>query len=614
MQKLLLITPPFTQLNTPYPATMYLKGYMDKKGIICEQRDLSIELFLAIFSPTFLKTVFQKAAEQEIIFYQEILDDQNEYIQTVEAVVSFLRNQTTIGAHQIVSEAFLPKHHRFQNLEELEYSFGDMGLIDKAKYFSTLYIEELGDFISANLDEDFSFTKYAEKIARTASSFEPIEKKLQEPTSIVIQEFFQLLKEKIEEINPTVIGFTVPFPGNLYSALRGAQFIRTNYPKITIFFGGGYCNTELRSLKDPSIFKYLDYILLDDGEAPLEQLIKYLNNEITQNELIRTFYLKSGVVTYVNNTYSHKHSELPSPSYNGLNMNLYVSFLDILNPMHRMWSDGKWNKLTIAHGCYWAKCSFCDVSLDYIGRYENTTAENLVNKMEDLIHQTGEIGFHFVDEAAPPKMLKAVSKEIIKRQLKVVWWTNIRFEKTFSEELCSLMAKAGCIAVTGGLEVASDRLLKLMEKGVSIEQVARVTRHFSENGILVHAYLMYGFPTETAQETINALEVVRQLFENECIQSGFWHLFTATAHSPVGLNPKKYGIKIIGPTFQGFADNDLFHEDPQGTDHEKFSEGLKTSLYNFMNGAGLDWDVREWFPFKTPASTLSSNLIRNYLK
>ena len=515
MQKLLLITPPFTQLNTPYPATMYLKGYLDSKEIPCEQRDLSIELFLKVFSKTFLDKGINTSIELEEVFYPEIIEDRTEYLQTIDSVIAFLQNQSTVKAYQILSESFLPKHHRFVNLEELEYSFGDMGLLDKAKHFATLYIEELGDFIAANLDEDFGFTKYAEKIARTASSFAPIEEKLNESPSIIVEELVLLMDEKIKEVQPTAVGFTIPFPGNLYSALRAAQFIKQNHPHIKIFFGGGYCNTELRSLKDPTIFKYVDHILLDDGEASIEKLLEFVDGKAEQSDLIRTFSLIEGEVKYKHNNYSHKHSELPSPSYEGLDMSLYVSFLDVLNPMHRMWSDGKWNKLTVSHGCYWAQCSFCDVGLDYIGRYENTTAEDLVNKMESLIAQTGEIGFHFVDEAAPPKMLKALSEEIINRNLKVVWWTNIRFEKTFSFELCQLMAKAGCIAVTGGLEVASDRLLQLMDKGVSIEQVANVTRNFSDSGILVHAYLMYGFPTETAQETIDSLRIA----ENEELPS-----------------------------------------------------------------------------------------------
>ena len=614
--KILLTIPPFTQLNTPYPATAYLKAYLDEQGYACEQTDLSIELFLKVFSAPFLEKVFAQVADQDEIFHELIFEARDKYIDTVDSVIDYLQNQDTIQAYQILREGFLPRYHRFEDANDLDYSFGDMGMLDKAKHYATLYIEELGDFIQANIDEDFAFTKYAEKIARTASSFSPIEAKLQEPLSLVEEEYIHLLKTKIEKHQPTVIGFTIPFPGNLFSSLRGAQYIKDNFPDLKVLFGGGYCNTELRKLSDPTIFKYVDFISLDDGEIPLTKLLDFTEGKSNLSELERTFVLENGKVIYKNkipNTHL-KHATLPTPTYKGLPLMKYVSFLDVLNPMHRMWSDGRWNKLTVSHGCYWAKCSFCDVNLDYIGRYENTTAEDLANKIEQLIEETGNNGFHFVDEAAPPKMLKSLSKEIIKRKLKVVWWTNIRFEKTFDDELCSLMSQAGCIAVTGGLEVASDRLLKLMKKGVSIAQVAQVTKSFSEHNILVHAYLMYGFPTETVQETIDSVEVVRQLFQEGCIQSGFWHRFTTTSHSPVGKNPDEYSIKITGPSFEGFAENDLFHDDPKGANHDDFSKGLKTSLFNFMNGAGLDWDVRDWFEVKVPQTILHEDMIYNFIK
>lgn len=614
--KLLLITPPFTQLNTPYPGTAYLKGFLDGEGYECVQADLSIELFVEIFSSSFLAKVFHEVGQLEDIFYERIFEFQDQYIQTVDAVIDFLQDQNTVKAYRILRDSFLPKFHRFQGIEDLDYSFGDMGILDKAKHFATLYIEELGDFIQANLDEDFAFTKYAEKIARTASSFNPIEEKLQCSPTLIEEKYLQLLEDKISEHQPSIIGFSIPFPGNLFSALRGAQYIKSKHPELKVSFGGGYCNTELRSLKEPRLFKYIDYLTLDDGEGPVSSLLDYLNGTKSVEDLERTFLLENDEVVWKNKLPNQhiKHADLPVPTYEGLPLNKYVSFLDVLNPMHRMWSDGRWNKLTVSHGCYWAKCSFCDVHLDYIGRYENTSAADLVDKMESMIESTGDVGFHFVDEAAPPKMLKALSEEIIARGLQTVWWTNIRFEKTFDYELCSLMAQAGCIAVTGGLEVASDRLLKLMDKGVSIGQVANVSKAFTDNGVLVHAYLMYGFPTQTAQETVDALEVVRQLFEEGCIQSGFWHRFTATSHSPVGKNPESFDVEITGPEFEGFADNDLFHYDPKGADHDDFSQGLKTSLFNFMNGAGLDWDVREWFEFELPNTKVNSNLIRKAIR
>lgn len=305
---------------------------------------------------------------------------------------------------------------------------------------------------------------------------------------------------------------------------------------------------------------------------------------------------------------------MPAPNYAGLPYKKYVSFLDVVNPMHRMWTDKRWNKLTISHGCYWRQCSFCDVSLDYIANYQNSTADILVDKIEKIIKDTGITGFHFVDEAAPPKMLKALSKKLIERNLSITWWTNIRFEKTFNFELCELMAKSGCIAVTGGLEVASDRLLAKMRKGVDIAQVTRVTNNFSENGIMVHAYLMYGFPTETQQETIDSLEVVRQLFEKNCIQSAYWHLFTTTIHSPIGKNPDEFEIIITGPVFQGFAKNDLWHEDPEGTEHTNYTMGLNRALNSYLNNEGFDEEIEHWFDFPITPTTHPKDLIESFLE
>ena len=531
--------------------------------------------------------------------------------------MNYLRVQEVTAAYQIVHKDYLPHGHRRIKLDkDLSTEFGKLGILDKAKHIATLFVEELGDFINANVDEFFSFTRYAEQIGRAASSFDELDECLQFETTLVEDEMLYLLDQELQENEYDLICFTVPFPGNLFSALRCAQFIKQNYPTVKIGMGGGYCNTELRRLSDVRIFDFVDFITLDDGEGPLLRITEFLDGKIGEEQLERTYICRNNEVVYANkipNTIFH-HKNLPAPSYIGLPTAKYLSFLDVMNPMHRMWSDGKWNKLTISHGCYWKKCSFCDVNLDYISNYQNTTADDLVDKIEKIISETGITGFHFVDEAAPPKMLRALANKLIERKVYITWWTNIRFEKTFNAELCALLSKSGCIAVTGGLEVASDRLLDKMKKGVDIGQVARVTKAFADENIMTHAYLMFGFPTETAQETIDSLEVVRQLFQNNCIQSAFWHQFACTSHSPVGKNPDEFEIKIIGPEFKGFAENDLYHEDPTGAEHHLYSEGLNLALNNYLNHKGFEIPLHEYFNFKVPRITLERNMIEKCLK
>ncbi|MDM1377563.1 radical SAM protein [Myroides marinus] len=608
------ITPPFTQLNTPYPATAYIKGFLNTLNIDSYQADLGIEVILKLFSKQGLVDLFDYVHEhiEEVSpNIHRILALEEDYIATIDAVIAFLQGKNPTLAHAIVQEDYLPRASRFEQLEELEWAFGTMGIQDKAKHLSTLYLEDLSDLIVETVDTNFGFSRYAERLGRSAHTFDEMYEALQQPLTYIDEITIALLQQLIDKTNPKIIGFSVPFPGNLYSSFRCAQYIKNNYPHIKITMGGGFPNTELRSLKDVRVFEFFDFITLDDGEAPLENLILYVEGKITQEELKRTLIAKDGEVVYINNPLKrdYKQAEVGTPDYSDLPLTEYISVIEVVNPMHRMWSDGRWNKLTMAHGCYWGKCTFCDISLDYIKVYEPIAAKQIVDRMQTLIEQTGETGFHFVDEAAPPALMREVALEIIRRKLTVSWWTNIRFEKSFTKDLCLLLKASGCVAVSGGLEVASDRLLKLIDKGVTVEQVARVNRNFTEAGILVHAYLMYGFPTQTAQETIDSLEMVRQLFEAGVMQSGFWHQFAMTAHSPVGMNPEEYKVERVNAEMGTFANNDVPHVEMNGAIHDKFSYGLKKSLFNFMHGMCFDWPLNEWFDFKVPRTSISPDYI-----
>ena len=608
---MLLITPPFTQLNTPYPATAYLKGFLNTKNIAAFQMDLGIEVILSLFSKEGLTRLFavQNSMEAWSDNSQRIFALRHEYIKTINLVMAFLQGKNPTLSRQICSGHFLPEASRFEQLDDMEWAFGAMGMQDKAKHLATLYLEDLSDYIVECVDENFGFSRYAERLGRSANSFDELYEHLQKEPTYIDNSTLIILEERVAKIQPKLVCFSVPFPGNLYSAFRCAQYIKMHFPEIKIAMGGGFPNTELRDLKDVRVFEFFDFICLDDGELPIELLYK---NVLSAEDKVykRTFLLENDEVVYKNNSTQHdyKQSEVGTPDYSDLLLDQYISVIEMANPMHSLWSDGRWNKLTMAHGCYWGKCTFCDISLDYIKLYEPIAAKTLVDRMEELIAQTGENGFHFVDEAAPPALMREVALEILRRNLVVTWWTNIRFEKSFTRDLCVLLKASGCIAVSGGLEVASDRLLNLIKKGVTVEQVAQVTRNFTESGIMVHAYLMYGYPTQTIQETIDSLEMVRQLFETGVLQSGFWHQFAMTTHSPVGMFPEEFGV-IPERNAVSFANNDIAFKDKTGINHDAFSFGLKKSLFNYMHGICFDYELQEWFDFKIPQTTISQDYI-----
>lgn len=635
---ILLITPPFTQLNTPYPATAYLKGFLKTKGINSSQMDLGIETILQLFSQKGITQIFEQVEEKYLDFpSKKIYSQRVRYIDTIEEVIAFLQGEKKDLAKKIIERNYLPEAARFAHLKELDFAFKGLNTSDKAKYLSTLYLEDLGDFISNNIDSHFGFSRYAERLGRSATGFDEIYEKLKRPVTMVEEIMLSQLHLSLHPVSSartglhtassdtasspllpdpcpfSLICFSVPFPGNLFSAFRCTQYIKKHFPDVKTAMGGGFPNTELRSVSDKRVFEFFDFISLDDGERPLLNLIEHINGKRELKNLKRTFALENNTVNYFNGSIDHDFAlrETGTPDYEGLPIKKYISVMEMINPMHRLWSDGQWNKLTLAHGCYWGKCTFCDISLDYIQRYEPANAKMIVDRMEEMTAQNGLTGFHFVDEAAPPSLMKELAIEIIRRNLKVTWWTNIRFEKSFTIDLCRLVKASGCIAVSGGLEVASDRLLALIEKGVTVEQVARVTADFTEAGIMVHAYLMFGYPTQTIQETMDSLEMVRQLFEADIIQSGFWHRFALTAHSPIALNPEKYGIEITTLEKGTFANNDLEYIDKTGCDHSMFSEGLKKSLFNYMHGIGFEIPLEDWFERKMPKPKIDKNFIED---
>ena len=608
--KVLSLIPPMTQLNTPYPSTAYLTGFLRSRKIDAAQEDLALALVLSFFTPNGLSEIHTQALvlpeEERSASVNFFLDYFQDYHSTIAPTIAFLQGRDSTLCHRINGREFLPEGPRFQSLDayddedsgdSLGWAFGALGSQDRARHLATLYLNDLSDVIKDAVDNRFEFVRYAESLASSQPSFTPLALALDARPTLLDSHLQELTLHVVNKHQPDLVLLSVPFPGAMYAALRIAQTLKKHCPQIKIGLGGGYVNTELRELSDPRVFEFVDYITLDSGERPLLALIDHLEGKRSIDRLVRTFICNDKKeVRYINwPELDIPFEEVGTATWDGLPLDSYLSLLDMLNPMHRLWSDGRWNKLTVAHGCYWKKCSFCDVTLDYISRYETASASLLVDRIEEIIGETGQTGFHFVDEAAPPKILKALAEELIRRKVMISWWGNIRFEKTFTPELAQLLAKSGCIAMSGGLEVASDRLLALMKKGVTVDQVAQVTKGFSDAGILVHAYLMYGFPTQTVQETVDALEYVRQLFENGCIQSGFFHRFICTVHSPVGKNPQEYGVQLAPLPLITFAKNDIAFIDPTGVDHDKLGHGLKKAIYNFMHGIGLEEDVRVWF-------------------
>ena len=463
-RRILLLTPPLLQTNTPYPATMHLTGYLESRGVEVHQRDLSI-----------------KVVRDILLEYGD---------ETTDELLEFLGGNAPPEAKRAASEA----------------------------------IDALAIRIRDNVDPAFGFSRYAEAPCRAVADFGDLEK-LVRRRGVIDRPLERRLKAAMDEVRPTEVGVTCPFPGTLVAAFKIARYVKRRYPGVKLVLGGGYVSTELREMTDRRPYRYFDEFQLDEGYAR---------------------WCPGEVPAFVR------------PSYRGIDWDEYFDVVETDNFVTNLWNSGKWVKLVMARGCYWHKCAFCDVKLPYIGCFKMPKATEIVDAMEALGTR-----FHFVDEAMPPALVRGVCEEIIRRRFVCEWWGNIRFDAAFTPQLAKLMAKAGCIAVTGGLECACDRLLELMNKGITLASAEKVLRAFRAARIFVHAYLMYGFPTETKAEQKAAERYVKGLGKKGLVQSCFWHRFALTVHSPIAREPEKFGI-MVKPLESTFARNELEYRQVKG--------------------------------------------------
>jgi hypothetical protein len=408
--RVLSIIAPMTQLNTPYPSTAYLTGFLRSQGIDSAQEDLALKLVLALFTPEGLQSVYDKATTldeaKRSASVNYFLDFFDSYVSTIAPTIAFLQGRDSTLSHRIAGRGFLPEGPRFAALDAygdseaadpLAWAFGALGQQDRARHLATLYLNDLADVLRDAIDPRFEFVRYGESLASSQATFEPLALALAAEPTLIDTLLHNLTLQSLDHHQPNLVLLSVPFPGTVYAALRIAQTIKAHYPKIKIAMGGGYVNTELREMSEPRLFDFVDFVTLDSGERPLLALLEHLQGKRSAQRLVRTFVrdASSGLVQKMQWSEPDVAFEnIGIPTWDGLPLDKYLSLLDMLNPMHRLWSDGRWNKLTIAHGCYWKKCSFCDVSLDYIARYETATASKLVDRIEQIVNETGQTGFH----------------------------------------------------------------------------------------------------------------------------------------------------------------------------------------------------------------------------
>ena len=652
----LILQPPIVQLNTAYPSGAYLSAFFKSLGHKTSWLDLSLELYYAIFSRAGLTKLFslcsenalkladqaEKSGDEATAFnLRRYVSQKDLWIEWIDFITAILRpgSRENISsgyenAHRFVFGAHVPRGSR---METYLANLGHDLTTDDARSLASFALADLADFITIAFDKNFSLVRYAESLTVSESSFAEVEKGANSP---ILREFYlpllQHLFKKGETVqNPkgedapssTLVLISIPFAGTFAAALATGRFFKKEFgDTVFVCFGGGFVNTELRETNEPSLAKYCDAICYDRGYASYKDL---LNQSPAKNNPIFKLrqFTQNGIVPPLDESsqdyeqslaYEKEVTSSLIPDFSDIDFSQYPRLIDDTNPMHRLWSDGSWIKAYMAHGCYWHKCAFCDVTLDYVKGYCPTNVSKLYQGLLAQCKEKGVYGIHFVDEAMPPAMMIQFARENIAHGSPITWWGNVRFEKSFTRDVADFLAYGGLIGVSAGLESATGNGLNAIHKGTDLESIVGACCAFKEAGILVHAYMIYGYWWEKEQDLINSMETLRQFYANGLLDSCFWHKFVLTRHSRVykeWSEGKIQDLKPIDPQEKQnaplFAKNGLHFEGEKKS--QKYGAFLDYSLNQWMHGEDLEKPVQKWFDFQVVRPTVPKDFIEKII-
>jgi radical SAM superfamily enzyme YgiQ (UPF0313 family) len=612
---------------------------------------------------------------------ERFLSEETLWLSCIDRLIAFLRGQDGEWGHLLaLANGAVPGGPRFDALLD---SMNGEPPPDAAPLLAGRLLSDIADFLTVTLDPSFSLIRYAESLVAGRNPADPGLRDFPRLRSnldgYVMKEFYRpFLERRWDELAATkteqkkdegglegrleadgenrIALVTIPFPGCLAGALVFAESAKQRFGGgVVTVAGGGYVNTELRFIEDAAFFDYFDFLSFDRGYGSLTAVLEFLKRKDRTSgslPLYKTLYRAGGRIIRGTNINAAQNSntvlndsngvgtdsaglqalekeavQTVFPDYSGTDFSRYIRAADDPNPMHRLWSGGRWLKAYLAHGCYWHNCAFCDVTLDYIRGYEPADTDALFRRLLAQADKTGVRGVHLVDEAAPAASLLRLAElnrpgsAALGGRPPLSFWGNIRFERAFTPDAASLLAAGGLLGVSGGIEVATEKGFRRIGKGITLRDVVRSCAAFKEAGILTHAYLIYGYWDEDDQEILDSAEILRQLFAAGLLDSAFWHKFVLTCHSRIyaewrkGLHPALKvpdGLHIAEGVRAAplFARNDLTFE---GEDRSaRFTEGLDRLLAAWMAG-GAETPVQTAFPFRTPPPSVSPETVTDLL-
>ncbi len=532
MSKVLLIQPPQWYPVSPYLAVPLLLGQLKKEGFDAEAYDLNINFYNYLltkertsccdeFSRRFLAENETKYVDADLKsielqgtteeknnylkyitikqFYSEFEDETEYIINNVEKAVGITRSKEDFFVPEKLSEA---KHIIKLALRLVSLPFAPTEIDFDNYYFNPLY----------NLD------------------WINVKAQCEDKSQNMFYDYFDEYSSLVATKDYNVVMLSMTDLSQLVSVFTLAKMLREK-TDATVVLGGNYA-TQIYDeiLKHKDIFlHYINYLVIGDGELALVKLCKYLDGKCDFSTVPNLVYLNDtgSVVSTGLNCERINMDELAYPDFSDYNMNLYLT-PDPTFPIQ------------LSKGCYWGKCNFCDYPYGQQG-YNPKHIDRIIDEIKYYVNTYNASKFMFVDEAIPPKFYNALALAIIKEGLKINFYSFARLETEYTPEVLKNLYDAGARLFLWGYECHSKRIMELMNKGIDVDKRLNILSDARNAGIWNNGLFMFGYPTETLEETKTTMRVIRE--NREIIPSCTLSNFSLKKNSKLKENIGENGVE-----------------------------------------------------------------------
>jgi anaerobic magnesium-protoporphyrin IX monomethyl ester cyclase len=551
---LLLISPPVANFGQASSGLSVLTAYLRSQGWNAHQWDLAIDAFHYFHSP-------------------EKLGECLEALKAADADSSLIEAARRVVAEIDGAKKALQRVGVEQEPDTMRWAFETInaaGVVMTAASFGAYE----HDFRHFGVTEAFR-------------NYESLDTALSDPVQNPFLEYFEeRALPRIERERPAAVGISMTYFSQVMPGLTLVRLIRERFPEIKIILGGAYLTaTEHHAESLPVSVIPADALVLHDGEEALDQWLRVTIRGEGKLEDVSNCYVPGDAGIFVRvgerTTVHTDLSKLPSPLWiaDGLELDRY------LVPKYPI-------PLPLSRGCYWGRCSFCNISCQTAATYRTRPPELALEDMRSAIAETGSNWFDLPVDSYRPKELHELSKALIDSELEIEWGAEVLLDPGFKDPMLVDMAKSGCRTLRFGLESACTETLQAMNKPTRPDKAKRILKTCHDAGIQTAVMLIAGFPTETQRQLYQTYDYLVE--NNDKIDFLTIHQYSLVHGSPMANDPSRFGLFLLDQEAVLWTSIPFQNTNPVGMKNEDLPEvvtAMKEGLKEFYPTLGELWTV-----------------------